>query len=70
MQWAVAVTTLNYSEHLYVGMTVLLLFLLFLAVLPTYRRMYKFIILIHFLALYKNNACTFSVLMLLREMSF
>ena len=40
------------------------------AVLPTYRRMCKFIILIHFLALtvlYKNNTCTFSVLMLLRE---
>ena len=43
------------------------------AVLPTYRRMCKFIILIHFLALtvlYKNNACTFSVLMLLRENEF
>ena len=41
-----------------------------LAVLPTYRRMCEFIILIHFLALtvlYKNNTFTFSVLMLLRE---
>ena len=40
------------------------------AVLPTYRRMCKFIILIHFLALtvlYKTNTCTFSVLMLLLE---
>ena len=43
------------------------------AVLPIYRRMCKFTILIHFLALtvlYKNNACTFSVLMLLRENEF
>ena len=30
MQWAVALTTLKYSEHVYVGMTVLVLFLLFL----------------------------------------
>ena len=37
-----------------------------LAVMPTYRHVCKFAILIHFLALtilYKNNACTFSVLM-------
>ena len=43
------------------------------AVLPTYHRMCKFIILIHFLVLtvlYKNNTCTFSVLMLLRENEF
>lgn len=30
MQWAVALTTLKYSEHVYVGMTVLVMFLLFL----------------------------------------
>ena len=30
MQWAVALTILKYSEHVYVGMTVLLLMLLFL----------------------------------------
>ena len=39
------------------------------AVFSTYRRICKFIILILFLALtvlYKNNTCTFSVLMLLR----
>ena len=37
-----------------------------LAVIPTYRHVCKFAILMQFLALtilYKNNACTFSVLM-------
>ena len=41
-----------------------------LAVMPTYRHVCKFAILIHFLALtnlYKNNACTFSVFMFLHD---
>ena len=44
-----------------------------LAVMPTYRRKCKFAILIHFLALtilYKNNTCTFSVLIQLHESEF
>ena len=81
-QCAVAVITLKYSEH--DGARSVLTFsydnhMTFafeknrVAVLPTYRRVCKFIILIHFLALtvlYKNNTCTFSVLMLLRENEF
>ena len=44
-----------------------------LAVMPTYRRVCKFAILMHFLALtilYKNNACTFSILMFLHDSEF
>ncbi|MEW8191406.1 MAG: reverse transcriptase family protein [Candidatus Thiodiazotropha endolucinida] len=41
--------------------------------MPTYRHVCKFAILMHFLALtilYKNNACTFSVLMFLHDSEF
>ena len=44
-----------------------------LAAMPTYRHVCKFAILMHFLALtilYKNNACTFSVLTFLHDSEF
>ena len=85
-QCIVALFTLTYSEQVYVGMTVLIYSYFFLqqlhdiciwknrlAVMPTYRHVCKFAILMHFFALtilYKNNACTFSVLMFLHDSEF